>query len=67
MPERCDAMAKKTHYRKGAPIRDLFAEEKACMQPLSPKPYDAVRWEERKADNDGRVRIDGNYYLAGPS
>ncbi|RRN61758.1 transposase, partial [Caulobacter sp. 602-1] len=31
MLERCDAMAKETHYRKGAPIGGLFAEEKAEM------------------------------------
>lgn len=67
MPERCDAMAKETHYRKGAPIGGLFAGEKMDMQPLPAKPYDAIRWEVRKADKDGRVQIDGNYYLAGPS
>ena len=62
-----DAMAKETHYRKGAPIGGLFAGEKMDMQPLPAKPYDAIRWEVRKADKDGRVQIDGNYYLAGPS
>ena len=67
MPERCDAMAKETHYRKGAPIGGLFAGEKMDMQPLPAKPYDVIRWEVRKADKDGRVQIDGNYYLAGPS
>ena len=67
MLERCDAMAKETHYRKGAPIGGLFAEEKAEMQPLPSKPYDAIRWEVRKADKDGRVQVDGNHYLAGPS
>lgn len=67
MLERCDRLAEKAHYRKNAPIRDLFTEEKKAMQPLPSKPYDAVRWEERKADNDGRVHVDGNYYLAGPS
>ena len=67
MLERCDAMAKETHYRKGAPIGGLFAGEKMDMQPLPAKPYDAIRWEVGKADKDGRVQIDGNYYLAGPS
>lgn len=38
MLERCDAMAKETHYRKGAPIGGLFAEEKAEMQPLPSSP-----------------------------
>lgn len=55
MPERCDAMAEETHYRKGAPIGGLFAEEKAEMQPLPSKPYDAIRWEAGKADKDGRT------------
>ena len=54
-------------YRKGGPIGGLFAGEKMDMQPLPAKPYDAIRWEVGKADKDGRVRIDGNYYLAGPS
>lgn len=67
MLERCDAMAKETHYRKGAPIGGLFAGEKMDMQPLPAKPYDAIRWEVGKADKDGRVQIDGNYYLVGPS
>ncbi|MBW3081774.1 IS21 family transposase [Bifidobacterium saguinibicoloris] len=65
--ERCDAMAETAHYRKGAPIGELFTEERAEMRPLPSKPYDAVRWEVRKADGDGRVQVDGNYYLAGPS
>jgi transposase len=64
---RCDEIAAKPHYRKGAPIRDLFAEERACMQPLPRTPFDAVRWETRKADKEGNVEIDGNRYLAGPS
>ena len=67
MLARCDAMATETDYRTGAPIGGLFAEEKAEMQPLPSKPYDAIRWEVRKADKDGRVQVDGNHYLAGPS
>ena len=67
MLERCDGLAKHTHYRKSAPIGDLFAEERACMQPLPRVGFDAVDWQERRADRDGRVKVDGNYYLAGPS
>ncbi|PJM75153.1 IS21 family transposase [Bifidobacterium simiarum] len=67
MLERCDGMARAAHYRKGAPVADLFAGEKTSMQPLPAKPYDAIRWETRKADKDGRVQVDGKYYLAGPS
>ena len=67
MLERCDSLAGTAHYRKGTPTAELFSEEKAGMQPLPSKPFDAIRWETRKADGDGRVQIDGNYYLAGPS
>ena len=55
MLERCDSLAGNSHYRKNIAIGDLFAEEKTRMQPLPSKPFDAIRWETRKADRDGRV------------
>ena len=65
--ERCDALANNGHYRKGTSIASLFEREKEDMQPLPRIGFDAVDWQERRADRDGRVRVDGNYYLAGPS
>ena len=65
--ERCDALARTTHYRKDASIAGLFEQERRGMQPLPRIGFDAVDWQERKADRDGRVQVGGNYYLAGPS
>ncbi|MCH3973681.1 Mu transposase domain-containing protein [Bifidobacterium tibiigranuli] len=65
--ERCDALAQSAHYRMGASMASLFAEERRTLQPLPRIAFDAVDWQERKADWDGRVRVDGNCYLAGPS
>ena len=67
MLSRCDEIAGDTHYRKDVPIADLFADEKARMLPLPRIPYDACRWETRKADREGNVEVDSNRYLAGPS
>lgn len=62
----CDDLLEKEHYKKGVPIGDLFGEDLAASLPLPSVRFDAVRWEERKADNDGRVSVDGRLYLAGP-
>ena len=64
---RCDALLAEPHYRTGRPVRDMFAEDRAAMLPLPGTPFDAVRWEPRTADRDGRVEVDGVLYLAGPS
>ena len=37
------------------------------MQRLPSHPFDACRWEIRKADKQGVVEIDSHRYLAGPS
>lgn len=34
--------------------------------PLPAERFDAVRWERRRADKEGRVRVDGSPCLAGP-
>ena len=67
MLSRCDEIAKRPHYRLKTPIGDLFADERACMQRLPSKPFDACRWEVRKADKEGIVEVDSHRYLAGPS
>lgn len=67
MLSRCDEIADAVHYRKGATIADLFADEKTRMLPLPRIAYDACRWETRRADREGNVEIDSHRYLAGPS
>lgn len=64
---RCDALLAEPHYRTGRPVCDMFAEDQSAMLPLPATPFDAVRWERRTADRDGRVEVDGVLYLAGPS
>ena len=67
MLSRCDEIAERPHYRLKTPVGDLFADERALMQRLPSHPFDACRWEIRKADKQGVVEIDSHRYLAGPS
>ena len=67
MLSRCDEIAERPHYRLKTPVGDPFADERACMQRLPSHPFDACRWEIRKADKQGVVEIDSHRYLAGPS
>lgn len=52
--------------RGGATVGELFEEDLAASLPLPAERFDAVRWERRRADKEGRVRVDGSLYLAGP-
>ena len=67
MLSRCDRIAEDPHYRKGEPIRDLFARDREAMAPMPGTRFDACRWEVRKADGEGCVSVDSHRYLAGPS
>lgn len=67
MLSRCDEIARRPHYRLKVPVGDLFADGRACMQRLPSEPFDACRWEVRKADKVGVVEVDSHRYLAGPS
>lgn len=65
--ERCDALAAATHWRKGLPIGELFAQDVAASVELPGIGFDPVRYESRRADKTGTLLIDGNSYAAGPS
>ncbi len=53
--------------RPGGPtVRELFREDLAACPPLPAERFDAVRRERRRADKEGRVRVDGSLCLAGP-
>ena len=67
MLSRCDRIAEDPHYRKGEPVRDLFARDREAMAPMPGTRLDACRWEVRKADGEGCVSVDSRRYLAGPS
>ena len=62
----CDRLLGGTHYREGAAVGELLAEDGAAMLPLPSTRFDAVRWERRRADREGRVEVDGTLYCAGP-
>lgn len=62
----CDALLGEDHYRQGVAIGELLAEDRAAMLALPATRFDAVRWERRRADKEGRVMIDGTPYCAGP-
>ena len=65
--EACDALAGADHYRRpGTSVAELFAADREAMLALPAERFDARVWEERRADKLGRVRADGNLYLAGP-
>lgn len=63
---RCDALATTTHYRKGLPLGELFAQDLAAPLELPGVGFDAVRCESRKADRTGNLLVDGNTYAAAP-
>ena len=67
MLSRCDRIAEDPHYRKGEPVRDLFARDREAMAPMPGTRFDACRWEVRKADGEGCAGVDSHRYLAGPS
>lgn len=64
--DRCDAIAREDHYRRGVPVADLFDAERDGMLPLPGVRFDACDWRSVRADRTGAVLIDGNRYLAGP-
>lgn len=64
---RCVELGTATHWRKGLPINELFAQDVAASLELPGVGFDPVRYESRKADKTGNVLIDGNSYAAGPS
>src|SRR5680860_764922 len=64
---RCMALAEATHYRKGLPVSELFAQDVAASLALPGVGFDPVRYESRTADKKGNVLIDGNTYAAGSS
>lgn len=65
--DRCDALAQREHWRKGAPIGELFADDLAAGLELPGIGFDPVRYESRRADKTGKVIVEGVAYLAGPA
>lgn len=65
--ERCDTLGTLEHYRKKVPIGVLLEEDKQEGLPLPHTLFTPARFETRRADKEGRIKIQGTYYLADPS
>ena len=63
---RCDELLGQVHYRKKRELGDLLAEDKASSLPLPVTGFAPIRHTTRKADVEGRVKFENNYYLAHP-
>jgi len=54
----------KSHYRKGDPIINLFADDQATLTPLPRQPFNVCRYESLRADGYGKVCLDGKHYYS---
>lgn len=62
----CEGLLEQEHYRKKQELRDLLEQDKAAGLPLPATEFTPVRYTTRKADREGRVKFENNYYLAHP-
>lgn len=58
---RCMELSAKPHWVKGEEERSLFVEDKVALIGLPSTPFDVVRYERRKTDKLGRVRLEGRH------
>ena len=66
--DRSMALSDKAHWIKGENELQLFVEDRFAMMGLPPAPFSVVRYEVRKADRLGKVRVGGPHlYSADPS
>ncbi|MGH3280563.1 MAG: IS21 family transposase [Trebonia sp.] len=63
----CDDRASATHWRKAAPLGELFADDRAAGLALPSAGFDAVRFEARAAGKYGNVVVEHVTYGAGPA
>lgn len=59
--DRCMALSEKGHWARGEEERALFVEDKVALIGLPGQPFDVVRYEVRKTDKLGRVRLESNH------
>lgn len=56
--------AAELHYKKGIPIRELFAEDQKSFVDLPSKAFNVCRYDYFKADGYGKVCVDGKHYYS---
>ena len=59
--DRCMALSEKDHWARGEEERALFVEDKVALIGLPGQSFDVVRYEIRKTDKLGRVRLESNH------
>ena len=64
---RCDADHDREHYRHGALISELWAEEKTVLLTLPEYEYEVFRYEALRVNKTGFVTIDTNRYGLAPT
>lgn len=64
--DRCMALSEeREHYSKGEPESRLFMEDRAAMADLPAKPFEVVSYDRVKADEYGKVCLDGRHRYSG--
>ncbi len=58
---RCMALSEKPHWLKGEEERALFVEDGVALLGLPSVPFDVVRYERKKADKLGRIRLESRH------
>jgi transposase len=56
--------AEEMHYKKGKPIGELFAEDRAALLPLPTRPFAVCRYVYKKANGYGKVQVEGNHHYS---
>ncbi len=59
--DRCMALSEKDHSARGEEERALFVEDEVALIGLPGQPFDVVRYEVRKTDKLGRVRLESSH------
>ncbi len=62
---RCDELLEQEHYRKKDKLVLLHRADKDAGLALPVHRFQPIRFDTRKADKDGRVKFENNYYLIG--
>lgn len=62
---RCDELLEQDHYRKKDKLALLHRDDKQAGLPVPAHRFQPARFDTRKADKDGRVKFENNYYLIG--
>lgn len=62
--KRHEKKASELHYKKQAPIGELFEEDRKALLLLPPKRFHVCRYEWMTADGYGKVCMDGKHFYS---